>query len=171
MAAVGPLTVLALILVVSVAAVRLAPAGSVLAAWWPPAGIAVAFLAMTPARWRPGFLVALAAMPSAAALLAGRPPGAALALGVADAPGTAVVIGVLGRRTPGRIRLHTLEDLWLLLVATVCGGAVVGVAIGLTLNVGRVRRSGPRCHRVGVAQRVRPADRAARPGRRGADRR
>lgn len=79
--------------------------------------------------------MALAATSSVAALLAGRPIALALALGCANAVGAAVVIWVLGRRRSGRLRLHTQEDLWRLLFATLWGGAVVGAPITLTLAV------------------------------------
>ncbi len=128
-------TALTAIFVMGVVAVRLAPDGSVVAAWWPPAGIAVAFLAASPASRRPGFLVAQAVVISLAALLGGRPPVVAAALGCANAAGAATIVWVLGRRTPGRLRLHTQEDLWRLLFATACGGAVAGGLIGLIFTV------------------------------------
>ena len=109
---------------------HLAPQGSALAAWWPSAGVAVAFLASTPAGRRAGFLAALGVVVALAAVLGGRTPGVAVALGAANAASAAVAIAVLARRTPGRVRLRSLEDLWVLVLATLLGGAVAGVLVG-----------------------------------------
>jgi PAS domain S-box-containing protein len=126
---------LCLVLVLGAGAVQLAPHGSVLAAWWPSAGVAVAFRATTPPGRRAGFVAALGVVLALAALLGGRTPGVAVALGAANAASAGVAIAVLGRRTPRRVRLRSLEDLWLLVLAALLGGAVAGVLIGATLAV------------------------------------
>ena len=92
---------LVLLVVIGFAAVHYQPHGSTLAAWWPTSGIAVAFLARSPGRgarssW-PRWPFAVAA----SALWAGRPVFVAIALGVANVAGAAVVIAVLARRYPG----------------------------------------------------------------------
>ena len=127
---------LLLLSVVGFAAVRYQPHGSTLVAWWPTSGIAVAFLARSP-RGRPAFLVAMPFAVALGALWAGRTPVASLALGVANTAGALVVLLLLTRRGRGRVRLQTLEDLWLLLVATVAGSAVVGLLAGATLSAAR----------------------------------
>ena len=132
----APLRPCCSILVLGAGAVHLAPQGSALAAWWPSAGVAVAFLATTPAgRWA-GFLAALGVVVALAAVLGGRALGVAVALGAANAASAGVAIAVLARRTPGRVRLRSLEDLWVLVLATLLGGAVAGVLIGGTLRGG-----------------------------------
>ena len=125
---------LVLLVVIGFAAVRYQPHGSTLAAWWPTSGIAVAFLARSPRAWRPLFLAAMPFAVAVSALWAGRPMFVSIALGVANVTGTAVVMAVLARRSPGRVRLQTLEDLWLLLLATIVGSAVTGVVIAAALS-------------------------------------
>ena len=125
---------LVLLVVIGFAAVHYQPHGSTLAAWWPTSGIAVAFLARSPRAWRPLFLAAMPFAVTVSALWAGRPVFVSIALGVANVAGTVVVMAVLARRSRGRVRLQTLEDLWLLLVATVVGSAVTGVVIAAALS-------------------------------------
>ncbi len=125
---------LVLLVVIGFAAVHYQPHGSTLAAWWPTSGIAVAFLARSPRAWRPLFLAAMPFAVAVSALWAGRPVFVSIALGVANVTGTAVVMAVLARRSPGRVRLQTLEDLWLLLLATIVGSAVTGVVIAAALS-------------------------------------
>ena len=125
---------LVLLVVIGFAAVHYQPHGSTLAAWWPTSGIAVAFLARSPRAWRPLFLAAMPFAVAVSALWAGRPMFVSIALGVANVTGTAVVMAVLARRSPGRVRLQTLEDLWLLLLATIVGSAVTGVVIAAALS-------------------------------------
>ena len=123
-----------LLVVIGFAAVHYQPHGSTLAAWWPTSGIAVAFLARSPRAWRPLFLVAMPFAVTVSALWAGRPVFVAIALGAANVAGTVVVMAVLARRSQGRVRLQTLEELWLLLLATVVGSAVTGVVIAAALS-------------------------------------
>ena len=128
---------LLLLSVVGYAAVRYQPQGSTLAAWWPSSGIAVAYLARSPRRGRPPFLAAMPFAVALGALWAGRPLPVSLLLGGANAVGALVVLLWLTRQRTGRIRLQTLEDLWLLLVATVTASAVVGLLVGATLSAAR----------------------------------
>src|SRR6476659_13039 len=124
---------LLLVSVLGFVAVRYQPHGSTLAAWWPTSGLAVAFLARSPRRRRPVFLAVMPVAVAAGALWAGRPLPVCLAVGVANTAGALVVVLLLGRHSRNRLRLQTLEDLWLLLVATVAGSVVVGLLVGTTL--------------------------------------
>lgn len=125
---------LLLLTVVGYVAVRLQPQGSTLAAWWPSSGISVAFLAWSPRRGRPPFLAAMPFAVALGALWAGRPLPMSLGVGAANAVGALVVLLLLTRRNSGRIRLQTLEDLWLLVVATVAASVVVGLLVGAALS-------------------------------------
>ena len=99
------------VVVLGVVAVRFAPDGSGLAAWWPATGLAVAFLVYSPARRRPGFLVALVVAAALAIMLGGRHPAMAAALGVVDGVGAFLVAVLVARGHPGRARLRTMEQL------------------------------------------------------------
>jgi PAS domain S-box-containing protein len=125
---------LVLLVVIGFAAIRYQPHGSTLAAWWPTSGIAVAFLARSPRAWRPLFLAAMPFAVTLAALWVGRPLLLSVTVGVANSAGALVVILLLARRSgDGGVRLQTLEDLWLLLVATLAGSVVVGVLVGAAI--------------------------------------
>ena len=154
-----------LLVVIGFAAVHYQPHGSTLAAWWPTSGIAVAFLARSPRAWRPLFLAGMPFAVAISALWAGRPVFVAIALGVANLAGTLVVMAALARRSQGRVRLQTLEDLWLLLVATIVGSAVTGVVIAAALSsaLGRPLCNGDQ--RDGAPCRLGPAHQPAGHGR------
>jgi PAS domain S-box-containing protein len=123
------------VVVLGVVAVRFAPDGSGLAAWWPATGLAVAFLLYSPTRRRPAFLVALVVAAALATTLGGRHLIMAAALGVVDGVGAFLVAALVARGRPGRVRLKTLEQLWLLVVAAFLGGILVGLGIGLVFSL------------------------------------
>jgi PAS domain S-box-containing protein len=123
------------VVVLGVVAVRFAPDGTGLAAWWPATGLAVAFLVYSPARRRPAFLVALVVAAALAITLGGRHPLMAAALGVVDGVGAFLVAVLVARGRPGRVQLKTLEQLWLLVVAAFLGGILVGLGVGLVFSL------------------------------------
>ncbi|NUR08263.1 MAG: PAS domain S-box protein, partial [Nocardioidaceae bacterium] len=112
---------------------RLVPAGSAVVARWPPAGLAVGFLAVTPPRLRPAFLVGLVLAASVAGAAGGRDPLLLVALSLANAVEAGLVIALLTRAGTTGVRLRSLEDLWRFLAATVVGVVVVGVLAGFAV--------------------------------------
>ncbi|NUR80793.1 MAG: PAS domain S-box protein [Dermatophilaceae bacterium] len=117
-------------------AVRFAPPGSTVAAWWPAAGLAVSFLLATGRDRRAYvFVVGVLLASGAANYVGGRPPLVAACFGVANAAEAAVVHGLLTRGVR-RPTLVSMEDLWRLLAATLAGALVFGVLAGLTVRVG-----------------------------------
>ncbi len=115
-------------------AVALAPPGSDVAAWWPAAGVAVAFLVVSPSRRRPGFVVGVAVAAVAGNLAGGRAPAVALCFGLANAVEAATVVALLTRGRRGRPGLRTLDDLWRLILAAVAGSVLVGLLAGITVQ-------------------------------------
>ena len=83
--AIAVLTMAAAVFTLSLAAVELRPAGSSTAAWWPAAGLAVAWLLRTRRQDRTALLAAVAVASGAANLVGGRPVALSAAFGVANA--------------------------------------------------------------------------------------
>ncbi|NUO35120.1 MAG: PAS domain S-box protein [Dermatophilaceae bacterium] len=124
------------VFVLGATAVRFAPPGSTVAAWWPAAGLAVSFLLATGRDRRAHvFVVGVLLASGAANYVGGRPPLVAACFGVANAAEAAVVHGLLTRGVR-RPTLVSMEDLWRLLAATLAGALVFGVLAGLTVRVG-----------------------------------
>jgi PAS domain S-box-containing protein len=124
------------VLVLGGVAVRFAPPGSSVAVWWPPAGLAAAFvLATGPDRRRAAVVVVGVVVASGLAnWYGGRPPLTAAFFGVANASETAVIWALMtrGGRRPS---LAALEDLGRLLLAALAGGVTFGVLAGLAVEV------------------------------------
>lgn len=130
------LLALAGVYLLGLSAVLFAPEGSRVAVWWPAAGLSVATLLLTPRRWRWVVVLGIALSSGLANLTAGRPVGAAVGFGLSNAAEAYVVVWWLSRGLRGRPALHSMEDLWRLLVATLVGNVVVGVGIGATVAFG-----------------------------------
>ncbi len=118
---------LAAVVLLGVSSVRLAPAGSSVAVWWPAAGVAAALLARTTSARRPAVFVLLLATITSTNLLAGREPVPSVVFGAAGALEALVFVAVWEVR--GRpAALRTLTDVVRLVGASLLAAPVVGVA-------------------------------------------
>jgi diguanylate cyclase (GGDEF)-like protein/PAS domain S-box-containing protein len=121
----SPVVVAGAYFALALAAVLLAPDGTLIAAWWPAAGVAVAGVACSTGRRRRWVLVAVAAASVGADLAGGRALDLALWFGAAHVAEAAVGGLLLSRG--GRPALDTLPRLGRLLAAAAAGGAVAGI--------------------------------------------
>ncbi|GAB2682602.1 putative bifunctional diguanylate cyclase/phosphodiesterase [Thalassiella azotivora] len=123
----------------SLAAVVLRPEGSNVAVWWPAAALAVALVALAPARERPWLVATVVVSSALANVLGGRPPVAAVAFGVSNAVEAWVAAWLLtrGGRRP---RLRDLEDATRFLLAAIAGGVAAGLVA--TAGAGRLLDNG-----------------------------
>lgn len=115
--------------------VLFAPEGSTVAVWWPAAGLSVALLVALPRSWMLALAVGVVVFSGLANYSAGRSPEAAAAFGIANAAEAYVVAWLLTRGRSGRSPLRAMDDLWRLLSAMLLGNLVVGVGIGLTVQL------------------------------------
>ena len=106
-------------------AVRLAPAGSHVAAWWPAAGVSVAAVAVSRGTRRRVLLFSIALAALSANLVGGRPLAVAGCFALANTAEAALAGCWLGRQ--GRPGLTTLLDLGRLLLAAAAGALLAGV--------------------------------------------
>ncbi len=125
------LGLLAVTAVVEASLALLTEPGDYLGTWWSAAGIAIAMLALAPARWWAGLVPALAAVVGAVRLADGVPARDALTDALVYAlvaiAGAAVVTHGLRRRG----QLETITDLVRVLSAAGAGGLVVVVRLAL----------------------------------------
>ncbi len=112
------------IFVLGVAAVRLAPAGSHVAAWWPAAGVGVAAVAVSGGTRQRLLLLTIALASLSANLVGGRPLAVAGGFALANTAEAALAGCWLGRQ--GRPGLTTMLDLGRLLMAAAAGALVAG---------------------------------------------
>ena len=124
-----------LVLLLGVAAHSSVPPGASVVAWWPPAGLTVAFLAFGPARRRPVVLALLVVAGTLAGLIGNRSLPVALGFSVAAAVDAGFVIWFLSRGSGERIGLRTLDDLWRLLVAAFVGAFLMGALCGVVTAI------------------------------------
>ncbi len=128
------LAALAVVFALGALAVRFAPAGSHVAAWWPAAGFSVAVALRLSSGRRTAFVVGIAVVSAAANAVAGRPLSVSVAFGLANASEVVVASWLLTRHhRPAR--LATLDDLTRLLVAAVLGAASVAVLAAATVEL------------------------------------
>ncbi len=112
-------------------AVRYAPPGSNVSAWWPAAGVAVgAVVVCVTWRQRAWVLLAIAIAAFFANLHGGRPPGISLLFAIANLADPLVAVAVFTSGWRRQPRLEVPEDLWRLFLGACCGAAVTGVLGG-----------------------------------------
>ncbi|WP_149203192.1 bifunctional diguanylate cyclase/phosphodiesterase [Actinotalea subterranea] len=112
-------------------AVALAPQDHHLATWWPAAGLSIIALLWAPRDRRVAVVGAVVLASLAANLVVGRTWPLAAGLSLSNAS-EAVVVAHLLRRGRSAPRLQSLEDVTLLVGATVVGALVMGLGAGLT---------------------------------------
>jgi PAS domain S-box-containing protein len=125
---------LAGVYVAGATAVLFAPPESEVAVWWPAAGISVAMLVLLPRGPRLVLAFGLLLISSLANFSAGRAPLVSLGFGLSNAAEAWLVAWWLTRGVRGRPALHTMENLWRLLSATLIGNLAVGIGIGTTVE-------------------------------------
>ncbi|MCC4909170.1 ATP-binding protein [Microbacterium sp. cx-59] len=108
--------------------------GSIVAAWWPAAGVSVAFVLANPPRRRLGAIALVLVVTAAANLIGGREPGVAVGFAIANAAEAAVVVAILaGRRR--RFALSTVIDGLRFVLAVAAGALVIGALAGAVVAV------------------------------------
>ena len=123
---------LPLIFLLGSASVFFAPAGSSVAAWWPPAGVAAALMLWTRRGLQPVVFVGLLLALGAANLVAGRDLVLSAAFGAVNAVEALVVAAVYGLgRTPPALR--TGADFARLVLAAVVGAGTAGALAGASV--------------------------------------
>ncbi|WP_406832239.1 ATP-binding protein [Pedococcus sp. KACC 23699] len=122
---------LALVFLLMLTSVRLAPVGSTVAAWWPAAGVSVGAVLLARGGQRVAMLAGVWVVCLVANLIGGRALPAAAGFAFANAAECAVVALLLfGFGGPGR-SLRSMHDFWRLVLAAFAGAAVTGVLGGL----------------------------------------
>ncbi len=117
----------------SVGAVELAPEGSVVASWWPAAGLGTGLAAVVAPSRRPLVLLAVLLGSTTGNLEGGRPADVAMLFAVFNVVEVAVTSALLAR---GRgARLTEMADVARLGGAVVAGASVLGVLTSLTVAV------------------------------------
>lgn len=104
--------------------VLLAPPGTLVATFWPAAGLSVAALSVALPSWRRTVLMGIFGVIALANQLGGRPLDLSLAYGLANAAGAATAIWVFTHGSRPRPRLTNLEDFFRLLAGVVLAAAV-----------------------------------------------
>jgi PAS domain S-box-containing protein len=118
-----------LVLPLSWLAIEVATFGGDVALWWPAAAAAVLACAATPSTRRPLTAVAVALMVLVGSYLAGREPGVAVTIGLANGLAGFVGGSVLGHGTCGWPALKTLEDLARLLLAALATTLTIALTV------------------------------------------
>lgn len=137
----APLTVLtgAAVFCLALVAVELRPAGSLVSAWWPAGGVAVAATAVARRHDRPIVVLGVGIGAFLANLVGERPLLTSVGFGLANMVTPLVCVAILTR---GRqhMKLHTVEDFGRFLAAaftsTAAAGLVAGITVQLTIGGG-----------------------------------
>jgi len=124
-----------LVFVLCLASVRLRPAGSETAIWWPAAGVGTAWLLLSRPLRRPWVLAAIGVASAAANLIGGRSLLVSASFGVINVLEPAVTAWWFTRGTQPLRRLRTVPDAARFVVASLLGAIVVGVGAGLTIDL------------------------------------
>lgn len=131
---IGMLVFCAAVFVLGDGAVRLAPAGSEVATWWPAAGLSVGVVAaFYRSRWT--LAVAIALSSGLANMAGGRPLATAVGFGLANTAEALVAACWLRRLANGRPALHGLVDVWRLCIAAAVGAVTAGVVAAATVDL------------------------------------
>lgn len=124
--------VLAVVFVLMLTSVRLAPVGSTVAAWWPAAGVSAGGVLLTRGRQRVVMLAGIWLVCLSANVIGGRHVPSAAGFAFANlAECVVVALLMFGYGGQGR-SLRTMQDFWRLLLAAFCGAVVAGALGGLS---------------------------------------
>ncbi len=126
---------LGLVYVAGVGAVLFRPENSLVAAWWPAAGVAVALVVVAPLRARPALVVGIVLVSGLANFTGGRSAGLSLLFGLSNAAEAVVVSALLRGNRPEPARLEAPDDFFRLLLASTLGALAAGLGIGLSVMV------------------------------------
>jgi PAS domain S-box-containing protein len=124
---------LALEVLVGQASVALSPSGSMVAAFWPNAGLSVIALCVALPRWRPWVVAGVFVVTVPANLLGGRALDVSLGYALANALEAATVIWWLTRHGRPHPSAASLRDFVRLMVAALLGATVAALIASATL--------------------------------------
>ncbi len=141
-AAVRAVVLLVVAFALGVTALVLRPDPSAVATWWPAAGATCGVLLLSPRRWWPALVPAIAVVTFAANGLGGRPLGVGVGLGLTNAA-EALAVGMvlhrlhrLDRHDPdARVPLRDTDDYLRLFLAAAAGALTFGAGAALTMAV------------------------------------
>ena len=124
-----------LVFVLCLASVRLRPAGSETAIWWPAAGVGTAWLLRTRPPRRRRVLAAIGVASAAANLVGGRSLAISTAFGVINVLEPLATVWWFTRGSDPLRRLRTVPDAAWFVIASLLGAIVVGTGAGLTIDL------------------------------------
>ncbi|MEO7746366.1 MAG: diguanylate cyclase, partial [Actinomycetota bacterium] len=124
-----------LVFVLCLASVRLRPAGSETAIWWPATGVGTAWLLCARPSRRRWVMVAVGVASAAANLVGGRSLAISTAFGVINVLEPLATVWWFTRGSQPTRRLRTVPDAARFVVASLLGAIVVGIGAGLTIDL------------------------------------